>query len=119
SASVHRLLMQLHERHPLRLRIVYRLVSMGEQSNPYLEAAQEAFVQGRFRPFVDELYAGSYRSPRVSELPQIAERAGLDTRLLEQALEDGRHAKLIRANHFYRKRQRVRRPADLVMNGVV
>ena len=119
TASVHRLLMQLHERHPRRLRIVYRLISMGEQSNPHLEAGQEAFVQGRFRAFIDELYAGTYRSPRASELPEIAARAGMDPRQLEEALADGRHAPAIRANHFYRKRQRVRRVADLLINGVV
>jgi len=45
SAQVDRLLTQLYERHPRRLRVLYRLVGSGKQSNMHLEAAQEAFDQ--------------------------------------------------------------------------
>src|SRR5690606_15164879 len=117
TGQVHRLLLELAERHPRRLRVVYRLVSAGEQSNPHLEVAQEAFVQGRFRTFVDEMYGTRFVSPRTSELKEIAARAGLDTRKLEQALDDGRHAPVMAANHFHRKRHRVRRVPGLLING--
>ncbi|HWM84708.1 MAG TPA: thioredoxin domain-containing protein [Kofleriaceae bacterium] len=119
SGLVHSLLTKLLERHPRRLRILYRLVSGGEQSNPHLEAALEAFAQGRFRQFVDAMYGEALRSPRVADLPAIAVKAGVQADRLEQALEDGRHAAAVVANHHYRKRRRVRRsPPQLLINGV-
>ncbi len=119
SGAVHALLVKLLDRHPRRLRILYRLVSGGEQSNPHLEAGLEAFAQGRFRQFLDAMYGDSLRSPRVADLSELAASAGVQPERLEQALEDGRHADAVVANHFYRKRRRVRRsPPQLLINGV-
>jgi protein-disulfide isomerase len=116
TASVDRLLLTLHERHPHRLRILYRLVAQGEQSNAHLEAAQEAFLQGRFRPFVDALHDKG-RVARASELVEVATAAGVDARRVQEALDDGRHADEILANHFYKKRRRIRRLPGLLING--
>jgi protein-disulfide isomerase len=119
SGAVHALLVKLLERHPRRLRILYRLVSGGEQSNPHLEAGLEAFAQGRFRQFLDAMYGDNLRSPRVADLTELAASAGVQPERLAQALEDGRHADAVVANHFYRKRRRVRRsPPQLLINGV-
>jgi 2-hydroxychromene-2-carboxylate isomerase len=119
SGAVHALLVKLLERHPRRLRILYRLVSGGEQSNPHLEAGLEAFAQGRFRQFLDAMYGDSLRSPRVADLTELAAAAGVQPERLEQALADGRHSAAVVANHFYRKRRRVRRsPPQLLINGV-
>ena len=117
SAQVYRLLTQLHQRHPRRLRVLFRLVSSGERSNPHIEAGLEAFSQGRFIAFASALYADSGRSPRVSQLADIARGAGVDPRRLAEALSDGRHAAQATANHFYRKRHRVRRVPGLLING--
>jgi len=119
SGMVHSLLLKLLDRHPRRLRVLYRLVSGGEQSNPHLEAGLEAFAQGRFREFLDVMYGDSLHSPRAADLVQLAARAGMQPDRLQQALEDGRHAAAVLANHYYRKRRRVRRsPPQLLINGV-
>ena len=117
SAQVDRLLTQLHERHPRRLRILYRLVGSGKQSNMHVEAAQEAFVQGRFRQFIDALFPDRTRAPRASEVAEAARKAGVDARRIEQALEDARHAETILANHYYKARRRLRRVPGVVVNG--
>jgi protein-disulfide isomerase len=117
SGMVHSLLVKLLERHPRRLRIVYRLVTSG-QSNAHLEAAIEAFNQGRFREFVDTMYGDGMRSPRVADLPEVAARAGVEARRVEQALEDGRHTAAVVANGYYKKRRRVRRVPGLLINGM-
>jgi protein-disulfide isomerase len=119
SGVIHSLLVKLLERHPRRLRILYRLVTSGEQSNAHLEAALEAFTQGRFREFVDEMYGDSMRSPRVADLPEVAAHAGVDRARVEQALEDGRHSAAVLASHYYRKRMRVRRTPGLLFNGAL
>lgn len=117
SAQVDRLLTQLYERHPRRLRILYRLVGSGKQSNMHLEAAQEAFVEGRFRQFIDALFPDPTRPPRASEVAEAARKAGVDARRIEEALEDARHAETILANHYYQKRRRLRRVPGIVING--
>jgi len=119
SALVHSLLVRLLERHPRRLRILYRLVTSGEQSNAHLEAALEAFAEGRFREFVDAMYGEAMRSPRVADLPQVAAKAGVDPDRVAQALDDGRHAASVVANHYYWKRRRLKRTPGLLVNGVV
>ncbi len=119
SGVVHSLLLKLLERHPRRLRIVYRLVTSGEQSNAHIEAGLEAFVQGRFREFLDTMYGEALRSPRVADLPDVAARAGLDRARVEAALADGRHAAAVVGNHFYRKRKRIRRTPGLLVSGVI
>jgi protein-disulfide isomerase len=118
SGMVHSLLLKLLDRHPRRLRVLYRLVSGGEQSNPHLEAGLEAFAQGRFREFLDVMYGDNLHSPRAGDLIELAARAGMQPDRLQQALEDGRHAPAVLANHYYRKRRRVRRsPPQLLING--
>ena len=117
SAQVDRLLSQLYERHPRRLRVLYRLVGSGKQSNMHLEAAQEAFVQGRFRQFIDALFPDRTRAPRASEMEEAAKKAGVDGKRIEEALADARHAESILANHYYQKRRRLRRVPGIVVNG--
>jgi protein-disulfide isomerase len=117
SAQVDRLLTQLYERHPRRLRILYRLVGSGKQSNMHLEAAQEAFVEGRFRQFIDALFPEPTRPPRASDVTDAARKAGVDARRIEEALEDARHAETILANHYYQKRRRLKRVPGIVVNG--
>lgn len=117
SAQVYRLLTELSQRHPRRVRVLFRLVSSGERSNPHIEAGLEAFSQGHFLAFASALYADSGRSPRVSQLGEVARAAGVDPRRLAEALADGRHAAQATANHFYRKRHRVRRVPGLLVNG--
>jgi len=117
SGNLHSLLLKLVERHPRRLRVLYRLVASGEQSNAHLEAALEAFGQGRFVEFLAAMYGDNLRTPRMADLPDLAARAGVDRARVEQALEDGRHASAVVANHFYRKRRRVRRTPGLLVNG--
>jgi len=117
SAQVDRLLTQLYERHPRRLRILYRLVGSGKQSNMHLEAAEEAFVEGRFRQFIDALFPDPTRPPRASEMAETARKAGVDAKRIEEALEDARHAEAILANHYYQKRRRLKRVPGIVING--
>jgi protein-disulfide isomerase len=82
---------QLAERHPERLRVVYRQLPIEYRDAPLLaEAAYEAQAQGRFFELQDELYALRGAVSR-KELTKAAKRAGLELKKLEAALADGRH----------------------------
>lgn len=116
--TVHYLLTELAERHPTRLRIVYRLVNRGPRSSGHLAFGREAFAQGRFFAFLDAFYGSRRRSPRASEFDEIAAEAGMDVSRLGQALADPRHHELIVATHHERLRRGVTRVPGLLINGV-
>ena len=118
SQQIDRMLRQLAERHPKRLRVVYRIVSKQRQSVWQAEAAREAFAQDRFREFMDAYYVNR-RWPHRDDLRQIGEAAGLDVEALEQAVAPGTspHAEGIVAEYWYSRRRRVNAIPGILVNG--
>lgn len=117
SARAYHLLTALSDRHPRRLRIIYRMVGLNGGPDFDSEAAREAFAQGHFDAFIAAAFAGG-RSPRHHELPDIARRAGMSYRRLELALADARHAGEVERNRDYQRRVGVTRVPGLLVNGV-
>ncbi len=118
--KVHSALLELAERHPRRLRIVYRLV-VGGGETMQAEAAMEAFAQGRFLPFLREFlqFRSRKRRPpdRGPELMGVCERAGVDYERLEAAWADERYRDVFDENRIFgRRRHAVGAPA-LLFNG--
>ena len=118
--SLHQLLLQLAERHPKRLRIVYRIAAQGGHML-LPEAVLEAHAQGKFHVFLDEVLNG--RVSRRDEIMALAIKYGIDEKRIEAAWDDGRHGDAIEANLAYRARvaQRVNsKPArwpEVLFNG--
>jgi protein-disulfide isomerase len=114
--DIHRRLMTLAERHPRRLRIVYRLEA--QRGRTFLaEAALEAFDQGRFPAFLEAVLDHG-APPGADDLARIVEQVGMDPARLEQAWADQRHLEVIEDNYLYKKRRRVLRTPELLFNGV-
>lgn len=119
--ALHRQLVQLSERHPTRLRIVYRIASQrGQLLLP--EAVLEAHAQGKFHAFLTD--AIDKRTARREDILALAIEHGIDTGRLEAAWSDGRHGNTIEANLAYRARMAHRvgtKPArwpEILFNGV-
>jgi protein-disulfide isomerase len=117
SARMHQLLLELREQHPRRVRVVYRLVARRGPSNYLVEAAHEAFIQGRFHAFLASVL-GPGRSPRREDLPQLASDAGLDPARLERALAEELHGARVLRDEAYRRRRRVGHAPALLINGL-
>jgi len=85
----YRMLEQFQERHPSRVRLVYRIVKSGNQTRtPY--AALEAHAQGKFFDFMDALNSELARTGRGGltdkELVDVAKRVGVDVDRFADAL---------------------------------
>jgi protein-disulfide isomerase len=117
SANMHYLLAELAERHPQRLRVVYRLTNRTEAPNPGLEFGQEAFHQGRFFPFLEAYYGTRRRHPRPEEYEEVAKAAGVDFLQVQKARDSGRHDRAIADNYYYAQRRRLHRNPGLLING--
>jgi protein-disulfide isomerase len=119
--NLHRQLVQLSERHPTRLRVVYRIASQrGQLLLP--EAVLEAHAQGKFHQFLSDVL--DKRISRREDIIALAQQHKIDTKRLEAAWDDGRHGETIEANLAHRARvaQRVgTKPArwpEVLFNGV-
>lgn len=118
SGRKHGDLLALSKRHPERLRIVYRLTEDGAQSRSLAQTfAQEAFKQGRFFEFLRAFYGERRSQPSSKDYPEIAAKAGLNYKRVQDALEWMRHDEPLAANHFYWRRSSAPRLPALVING--
>ena len=102
------MLLELAERHPARLRIEFHIVG-----NAFSEAAYEAFDQGRFHEFARAAFGHGSR-PRLSDLEQWADQAGMNYAELQRALEDGRHKPRIARAQALRARRGSRSSSKIV-----
>jgi protein-disulfide isomerase len=94
-AETHDLLVILAERHPERLRIVYRQSPFQFRDNQLIaEAALEAWRQGRFLEFIDLAYQGRGRLS-LRDVDMVAHKAGVELGALHAALADRRHHPLV------------------------
>lgn len=118
SLLLHERLLQLHQRHPRRVRIIYRLV--GASGGTYVsEAAMEAFTQGRFLPFMAELNAhrDALLPHRKAKLADACRRAGLDFQRVEDAWSTEKHLDVLARNNAYRYQRHADRVPSLLFNG--
>ena len=86
------------ERHPTRLRVVFRFPCTDTFSN----AARVAFRQGQFRALADAVYGGKRR--RRSELEQIVRELGLDWERFEKQMSASYHKDWAKEDRFYARR---------------
>jgi hypothetical protein len=94
--SALRLLLQLHERHPARVRIVYRILKSGS-SLLVPSAALEAYTEGRFFEFMDEL--GKQRGPiKLEGLQDLARKIGVDPQRVAAAFQSEHYRDVLEAN---------------------
>jgi hypothetical protein len=96
SSGALRLLQQLQERHPNRVKIVYRVMKSGS-SVQVPSAALEAHAQGKFFELMEEI--GKQRTVlKREELLEIARRVGLDAERVDLAIRKDRYRDLLDAN---------------------
>lgn len=110
SIRFYKLLNQLAQRHPRRLRVEFHIIG-----NQYSEAAYEAFAQGKFHAFADAAFSQRHR-PRLEHIMQWAKTADMNLEQLQQALDDGRHKPAIATATALRER-RGSRKRRLAFNG--
>jgi len=91
-------LRDLAERHPSRLRVVFRFPFTDAFSN----AARVAFRLGRFHDLADAIYGGRFR--RESELEEIVGELGLDWKRFEAEMTATYHDELAKEDRFYARR---------------
>jgi protein-disulfide isomerase len=115
-AALDQKLAVLADRHPERLRVVFRQLPL---SYPGAEAialaAAEAHAQGKYTAFRDVVYAAGPRERR--DVMALGQRAGLEPRALEAALAGGRRAELD-DDVAWAARFAVSAVPELVWNGV-
>ena len=117
--STYRTLKKFAQRHPTRLRVVFRVIKVRKVTPWLAQAVLEAFGHGRFFPFVDAWYAE--RRPSRQTLPDIARRAKVPMTAIEDAWHNDRHLGTILANESYRRRHgrstsRIR--STVLINGI-
>lgn len=89
-AAWYRALEDLQRRHPSKIRIVYRVLTIsGRNREPYL--ALEAAAEGRYRDFMTRLHEAEAQRPTMlndAQLLEVAKAAGVDPQRAQQAMKD-------------------------------
>ena len=89
--------MQIHERYPQQVRIVYRnlpLENIHPNARPTAEAAACANAQGRFWEFHDQAFANQ-RALSAPDLQRYAKEAGLDVAAFDQCVKERKFQALV------------------------
>lgn len=109
---------QLAERHPQRLRVIYRIVSRRRRPSWQSEALREAFAHGRFFPFLDALH-DRMRWRNRKDLAAAAEAAGLDPKAMDQAVtpNENPHTEVVENDYWYAMRRRISAFPGFLING--
>lgn len=103
----YRTLENLQAKHPMRVRVIYRVVQRGAAPpGPQLPTlALEAYAQGKFFEFVGAIHALRTTQTR-EQLIEIGRKVGLDPQRLDRAISDDRYRDTIVANE--RRLERLR-----------
>jgi hypothetical protein len=123
SNFAYRKLVELQERHPRRLRVVFRVVLRAGQTYGPI-AALEAYAQGRFEPFMAAVLASRTGTVKREHLPTLAEAAGLDRVRLDRAIDRHQAGAGVTAILEANDRRRLRRTGtggnvpELLLNGL-
>lgn len=117
SMRIYRRLMQLHKRHPTRLRIVFHLVGYGKRF--LTKAALGAHAQGKFRTFLDAVWLLNHRF-RQKGLKGLVERLGLAWAPIKRMVDDKRVDAVLTKNIQLQRDRRVTysRTGYMSFNGV-
>lgn len=115
TATLHRYLMALHQRHPRRVRVIYRLVAAG-RAHDLAVAMLEAFAQGRFQPFFDTAMARTDPPLSRESIVALCREVGVDPAKVEAAWASERHAEALYRNEGARKRRTDAAPS-ILFNG--
>lgn len=115
TATLHRYLMALQQRHPRRVRIIYRLVAAG-RAHELAVAMLEAFAQGRFQPFFDAAMARTDPPLSRESIVALCREVGVDPAKVEAAWASERHAEVLYRNEGARKRRTDAAPS-ILFNG--
>lgn len=116
-------LVKLSKRHPRRLRLVFRIL-VNSGLSKLAEATMEAHVQGRFEPFMAQLYRYYRRRSRLptrrtKDILAICERADVDVERVRAAWRDQRYIDQFENNDLLRRRRRTPiRGLTLLVNGI-
>jgi hypothetical protein len=91
-----RLLEQLQDRHPARVRLIYRVLKSGS-SLLVPSAALEAYTEGKFFELMDEL--GKQRGVlKMEDLVELARRVGVDPQRVAVASRNDHYRDVLEAN---------------------
>jgi hypothetical protein len=91
-----RLLQQLADRHPMRIRLIYRILKSGS-SLQVPSAALEAQAEGKFFEMMDEL--GKTRAAlKKEDLLELARKIGVDPQRVALATQSEHYRELLEAN---------------------
>jgi hypothetical protein len=109
-----RLVLQLYERHPSRVRVVYRVLKSGSETR-VPSAALEAHAEGKFFELLDEL-ARLRNQPKPDELFDLAVKIGADPQRIALAHKVDRYHDVLEANMRRFERLHNGGPPSLVFN---
>jgi predicted DsbA family dithiol-disulfide isomerase len=115
TATLHRYLTALHQRHPRRVRVIYRLVAAG-RAHDLAVAMLEAFAQDRFQPFFDAAMARTDPPLARESILALCREVGVDPVKVEAAWQGERHAEALYRNEGARKRRTDAAPS-ILFNG--
>ena len=109
---------RLHQKHPARIRVIYRVVKLTNAVQLPV-AALEAQAQGKFFELMEALHAQRPNALMTKDqVLELARGIGMDTSRLAAAIADGRYADTITANE--RRMQRLHAaPQSLLFNSKV
>jgi 2-hydroxychromene-2-carboxylate isomerase len=97
----------LQQKHPTRMRLVYRIVQRSAQPpGPQLPTlALEAYAQGKFFEFIAALHAERMTLTR-DKMIELARKVGMDPARSERAISDDRYREVINGNEHRMDRLR-------------
>ncbi|MBV8758601.1 MAG: hypothetical protein JO257_15045 [Deltaproteobacteria bacterium] len=121
-SSWYRALEDLQRRHPSKIRLVYRVLTVsGRNREPYL--ALEAAAEGRYREFMTKLHEAEAQRPTMlndAQLIEVVKAAGVDADRAQLAMKDPPpgYKRLIESNERRRKQHvHAATPPTILFNG--
>ncbi len=98
--QIFRLLEQLQQQHPTRIRVIYRIVKRGAQPpGPQLPTlALEASSQGQFFEFIAAIQALRPGALTRDQMIEVGRKLGLDPGRLDRAITEDRYREILGAN---------------------
>jgi protein-disulfide isomerase len=98
--QIFRLLEQLQQQHPTRMRVIYRIVKRNTQPpGPQLPTlALEAYAQGKFFEFIAAIQALRPGALTRDQMIEVGRKLGLDPGRLDRAITEDRYRDVLTAN---------------------
>lgn len=109
-----RLLQQLVERHPTRIRLVYRIMK-SNTSVQVPKAALEAHAEGKFFEMLDE-FSKLHALPTTEQLLELARKVGVDPQRVALAIQPEPYRALLEANQQRSDRLHAGSPPSVLFN---